>query len=367
MKKSFLIVFAICVVLVGGIAIKEMLSSPQQQGGPGRMGGMGGMGGPPAVAVEAEEVLEVTWRVTAEAVGTTFANESVDITSKVSDVVESIHFKDGQRVKRGDILVVLSHSEEDAALQVAKINLAEQERETKRLSGLMATNAVSQNMLDERMTQRDTAKFQVEAVEARIRDRYIRAPFDGVLGIREVSLGSYISPGRLITTLDDVDTIKLDFSVPATNLEHLKMGMEVFATTPALSGRRFTGKIASIDSRVNVIDRSLRLRADLPNKDFSIKPGMLMHVVIVLANRQALTVSETAIVQEKDKHYVYVISSMDKPTARLQEVQIGTRKPGVVEVASGLQAGDMVISRGTNTVRDGGSVIIVNKDILTVE
>jgi len=224
---------------------------------------------------------------------------------------------------------------------------------------------VAQNMLDERVTQRDTAKCQVEAVEARSKDRYVRAPFDGVLVIREVSVGSYISPGRIITTLDDVDTIKLDFAVPATNLGNLKMGMEVFATTPALSGRRFTGKIASIDSRVNIIDRSLRLRAELPNKDFAIKPGMLMHVVIVLANRQALTISETAIVQEKDQHFVYVIDNLEKPVARLQEVQIGTRKPGVVEIVSGLSAGQMVISRGTNTVRDGAPVTIVNHDILT--
>lgn len=357
MNKSLLIVGCVGALVVGGIAVKELLFSPQ--------GGPGGMGGPQAVAVEAEEVLQVTWQETSEAVGTTYANESVEITAQVSDVVESIHFEDGQQVEAGDVLVVLDHAEEDAELQVAKANLSEQERELKRLQGLRSTNSVSENLLDERMTQRETARFRLAGVEARLRDKYIRAPFSGVLGLREVSIGSYVSPGRIITTLDDVETIKLDFNVPAVHLENLKQGMEVFATTPALTGRRFAGNIVSINSRVNAIDRSLTLRAELPNEDLAIKPGMLMHVVIVLADRPALTVSETAIVQEKENHYVYVIDDLNQPVAARRQVQIGTRKPGVVEIVSGLEAGDMIISRGTNTVREGAPVNIVNLDILT--
>ncbi|GAB1261063.1 efflux RND transporter periplasmic adaptor subunit [Aurantivibrio plasticivorans] len=355
MNKMVLVAAAGVVIVAGGILIKEA-SAPD----PGDRAAM--MRGGFSVAVESTVVERVSWTVTAEAVGTAYANESVEITSNVSDTVKSVHFEDGQRVEAGSVLVVLNHNEEDAELQVSKANLAEQTREVKRLSGLVQSKSVSQSLLDERLTAQETAKYRLAAVEARLKDRYIKAPFSGVLGLREVSIGSYVSPGRVITTLDDIETIKLDFSIPAIYLGYLKPNLDVSAVSPAFPDKVFAGKIATIDSRINEIDRSLKLRAVIPNPDMLLRPGMLLHIEMVLDVRDTIVVPESSIVQEQDKHYVYVIEGEEKKVAKRQVVEIGVRKPGQVEILSGLTEGQHIISRGTNTVREGRPVRIVNQE-----
>ncbi len=341
------------VVLLIGIGAKE-LSKSSSRGGKG-------MGRPSMSApVEASVVNRIPWSVQTEAVGTAFANESVELTANVSDTVATIHFEDGQRVKKGDVLVILDHSEEDAELESAKAMLEEEEREVKRLTGLVASRSVSQSLLDERLTQAETAKFRMVAIQARLKDRFVRAPFDGVLGLRQVSVGSFISPGKIITTLDDLNTIKLDFSIPSVSIGHLEKGMSIVARTPSYPNKEFTGTVSTIDSRVNPIDRSIKLRAVIENENHFLKPGMLMHVIINSPDRDALVISESAIVQNKDKHFVFLVQDIEgRKVAKLQEVVIGARKSGVVEIVSGLTDGQVIINRGTNTVRDGGPVNII--------
>lgn len=355
MQKNILFIGLIVITIIAGIAFKEYTSSSNKGGrGMGRF--------MMAAPVEVQIVQPSPWFVVTEAVGTAFANESVEITANVSDTVASLHFDDGEKVNKGDILVILNHNEEDAELQAAKATLEEEEREVKRLKGLLASRSVSQSLLDERQTQAETAKFRVEAIEARLKDRYVRAPFNGVLGLRKVSVGSFISPGNVITTLDDLDTIKLDFSIPAVAIGHLSEGMAITATSPAFLDKTFSGTVSTIDSRVNAVDRSIKLRAKISNADHLIKPGMLMHVSVQSPERDALVISESAIIQNKDKHFVYVVDKKDeKSLARLQEVKIGMRKSGVVEIVSGLESGQIIISRGTNTVRNNGPVNIVDQ------
>ena len=353
MKKPIVVVVIVVVVLLAGIFVKEYLSSSTRGGN--------GMGRPPMTApVEVEVVKSIPWSVQTEAIGTAYANESIEVTSSVSDTIASVHFDDGQRVKKGDVLIILNHNEEDAELQASKATLQEEEREVKRLTGLMASRSVSQSLLDERLTQAETAKFRVVAIEARLKDRFIRAPFNGVLGLRQVSVGSFISPGKVITTLDDLDTIKLDFSIPAVSIGHLQEGMSIIAKTPAYPSKEFSGKVSTIDSRVNAIDRSIKLRAEITNPEHTLKPGMLMHVTIHSPDREALVITESAIVQNRDKHFVYVVKDEEgKKIAQLQEVTIGLRKSGVVEILTGLEAGQSIISRGTNTVRNNGPVNVL--------
>ncbi|MGI1678618.1 MAG: efflux RND transporter periplasmic adaptor subunit [Cellvibrionaceae bacterium] len=356
MQKNILFVVLVIIALIAGIALKEYSQSSNRSGK--------GMGRPSMAApVEIEIVKSIPWSVQTEAVGTAFANESVELTANVSDTVASLHFEDGQQVKQGDILVVLNHGEEDAELQAAKATLEEEQREVRRLKGLLASRSVSQSLLDERQTQAETAKFRLEAIEARLKDRYIRAPFNGVLGLRQVSVGTFISPGKVITTLDDLDTIKLDFSIPAVSIGHLQEGMSIFAKTPAYPEKEFIGKVSTINSRVNAVDRSIKLRAEIKNTDHVLKPGMLMHVVVKSPNKEVIVISESAIVQNKDKHFVFLVVKKDKKqVAQLQEVSIGLRKSGVVEIVSGLETGQTIISRGTNTVRNNGPVNVLAGD-----
>ncbi|MEX1033714.1 MAG: efflux RND transporter periplasmic adaptor subunit, partial [Cellvibrionaceae bacterium] len=210
MKKPVIASLGLGAILVAALIVKE---STQSQGGPSSM-----QRGPGLIAVEVATVKPETMEVRAEAVGTAYASESVFITANVTDTVESIHFRDGQWVDKGDVLVVLSHNEEEADLKAAQANLAEQEREVKRLQGLVESRSVSQNMLDERMTLRETAGYRVAAAQARLRDRTLRAPFAGVLGLRQVSPGTLVSPGTVITTLDATRVMKLDFTLPALHL-----------------------------------------------------------------------------------------------------------------------------------------------------
>lgn len=350
MKKPVIIAFGMAVVLVAALVIKE---TSQSEGGPGMRRGPG------VTAVEVARVQSQAMEVRAEAVGTAYARESVSITANVSETVESIHFEDGQRVSEGDVLVVLRQNAEQAELKSAQANLTEQEREVKRLQGLIKTNSVSQSLLDERLTSKETAEYRVAALQARLRDRTIRAPFTGLLGLRQVSPGALISPGTVITTLDATDTMRLDFAVPAIHLGRLKTGQAVQGYSPALTENTIVGKVVSIDSRVNEVDRSIKVRAELPNSDNAIKHGMLMHVEVVFANRDTLTVPESAIVPNQDRHYVYAVSDDEPTRPNRQEVRIGVRKSGIVEIVSGLEAGQRVVSRGTHTINPNSVLNIV--------
>lgn len=354
MKKSLIVTVALVAAIVIGIAVKESLKG----GGQNPMG----RGGPREVAVHALRVMPEMIQQRAEAIGTAYAQESVEIASNVTETIESIHFTDGMKVKKGDVLVVLTNSEEQAELLSAQASLKEQEREVKRLQGLVKTNSVSQSALDERLTQEETAQRRVDVAEARLHDRIIRAPFSGVLGLRQISPGTLVGPGTVITTLDDVDTIKLDFAVPAIYLTSVKTGIQIEARSPALADRVFKGKIVSVDSRINPVDRSIKVRAQLPNKDNAIKPGMLMHVDVLVANREALIVPETAIIPRGDEHFVYVVTEDKPPKAQLQAVTVGIRQPGRAEITSGLSEGQWVISGGTGTVDPGATVRVLEQE-----
>lgn len=350
MKKPVIIAVGLGVVLIAALVIKE---TSQTQSGPGMRRGPG------ATAVEVARVQSQVMALRAEALGTAYARESVSLTANVTDTVESIHFSDGQRVKKGDVLLVLNQNEEEAELRSAQANLAEQEREVKRLQGLIQSNSISQSLLDERLTLKETAEHRVAAVQARLRDRTIRAPFAGVLGLRQVSPGTLVSPGTVITTLDATETMKLDFAVPAIHLGMLEIGQTVQATSPALPERAFEGRVVSIDSRVNEVSRSIMVRAELANADNAIKHGLLLHVEVVFANRETLTVPESAIVPIQDRHYVYRVLDGEPVRAEMREVKIGVRQPGIVEVVTGVEADDRVVSRGTHIINPNSVLNIV--------
>jgi membrane fusion protein (multidrug efflux system) len=171
--------------------------------------------------------------------------------------------------------------------------------------------------------------------------------------LRRVSVGTLISPGDVITTLDDTSVIKLDFSVPENFLASLREGLSIRATAPAYPGRSFTGSVSSIDSRVDLTTRSVTVRALLANLDGALKPGMFLNVALANDEREALVIPEEALTPEAERQYVFVVTE-GKVSRR--EVRIGGRRPGSVEVVAGLSAGERVIVEGTQKVRDGASV-----------
>ena len=288
-----------------------------------------------------------------EALGNARANESVDISSKISNVVTAVMFRDGERVRRGQVLVQLDDAQARADVAAAEAAVAESERLYNRSRELMSTEALSKAQFDQLEATLKANRARLSAASARFQDTVIRAPFSGRVGLRRVSVGTLISPGDVITTLDDTSVIKLDFSVPENFLATLREGLAVRASAPAFPGRTFAGKVASIDSRVDMNTRSVTVRALLANEDGALRPGMFLNVSLANDERAALMIPEEALTPEAERQFVFVVND---GKAERREVRIGGRSPGSVEVLAGLTAGERVIVEGTQKVRDGAAV-----------
>jgi membrane fusion protein (multidrug efflux system) len=322
--------------------------------GPGPGGGpAAGARSAPAAFVSIAPVREERLSQKLEALGNARANESVDVSSKTSNVVTSVTFRDGERVKKGQLLVRLDDSQARADVAAAEAAVAESERLYNRSRELMSSEALSKAQFDQLEATLKANRARLAAAQARLEDTVIRAPFNGRVGLRRVSVGTLISPGDVITTLDDTSVIKLDFSVPENFLATLREGLAVRATAPAFPGRTFAGKVASIDSRVDMNTRSVTVRALLANEDGALRPGMFLNVTLANDERQALVIPEEALTPEAERQYVFVVN---EGKAERREVRIGGRRPGSVEVLAGLKAGERVVVEGTQKVRDGAPV-----------
>ncbi len=324
----------------GGAAVATRGSTPATGGRP-----------PALVATVASREESIAEQL--EALGTARANESVDITAKNSNLVTAIHFRDGQTVKRGDLLVELDSAAVRADLAVAQAALTDSQSQYDRSRELLAKQLVSKSQFEQLEAALKGNEARLAAARARREDTVIRAPFSGRVGLRRVSVGSLVSPGTVIATLDDTSTIKLDFRVPENLLGGLRPGLQLVARSPAFPARTFEGKIATIDSRVDEATRSVTVRALLPNPEGVLKPGMFLTVQLEQDRRNAVVIPEEALVPETDKQYVFVVVD---GVASKREVTIGRRTPGSVEIVAGVAAGERVVTEGTQSIRDGAVV-----------
>ncbi len=317
--------------------------------------------GPPAVTLAPVRNERVSQKL--EALGNARANESVDVSSKTSNIVMAVKFRDGERVRRGQILVQLDDAQTRADVAATQATLAESESQFNRSRELLQTQALSKSSHEQLEATLKANRARLQAAQARLEDTVIRAPFAGRVGLRRVSVGTLISPGAVITTLDDTSVIKLDFSVPENFLATLREGLSVRATAPAFPGRAFAGEVASIDSRVDMNTRSVTVRALLANDDGALKPGMFLNVSLANDERDSLVIPEEALTPEAERQYVFVVAD---GKAQRREVRIGVRRPGSVEVLAGLEAGERVIVEGTQKVRDGMVVRASDRMVDTV-
>jgi len=324
-------------------------------------GGLSGQPGPGVipVGVAPVEVVE-DFGDTIEGVGTARANEAVVVTANVTETVEEILFEDGDTVEAGQVLVRLRQGEEQAELKAAQARLDVRKASFARVKGLEQQQAVSTAALQESEALLREDEGDLEVALSQIEDRVIRAPFGGVLGLREISVGALVRPGDEITTLDDLSRIKVDFEVPAIYLSSLRPGLEVEGRTRAYLDRVFMGTVQMVSSRVNPVTRTVTVRAVLPNEDRALRPGLLLSMRLGKNPRTALLIPEGAVVQSGQQSRVFlVVEDESGARAELTEVELGTRVPGRVEVLTGLDEGDRVVVHGLMQVRDGGAVRVV--------
>jgi membrane fusion protein (multidrug efflux system) len=288
-----------------------------------------------------------------EAVGTTQANESVEVTSKASNTVTAIRFQEGEIVERGSVLVEMDATQVRANLAEAQAALARSKSQYDRSRDLQARQALSVADLEQVEAALKADEARVAAAQARLDDTVIRASFSGRTGFRHVSVGSFVSPGTLITTLDDTSVIKLDFTVPETYLFVLSRGLPVKAEAAGLPGRTFEGVVTNMDSRIDPVTRSVIVRAELPNAEGLLRQGMFMTVSLHGELEPTLLIPEEALVPERGHAYVFVVQD-----GRIQrrEVTTGKRRPGFVEIISGVAEHERVVVDGTQNVRDGSEV-----------
>ena len=292
-----------------------------------------------------------------EALGTAGSTESIVVSAQVTETVSRVYFDDGQVVAKGDVLVELTSREESAQLSEVRANLGEAERQYERAIEMSRNGSLSEAQLDVRATALDAARARLDELGARMHDRLIRAPFAGVLGMRSVSPGTLVQPGDMITTLDDIDVIKIDFGVPERFLSILSVGLLVRSTTAAYPDRAFEGTVRAIDARVDPDTRSVRVRADLPNPEHALRPGMLVSVELTANRATRLAIPEEAIVPIGERRFVFVVNS-EKRADRI-ELTTGRRENGLVEVVEGLDGDESVVSEGGSILRPGSVVEIV--------
>lgn len=352
MNRTTLILSALILILAGASYFLMIADSPEENQRAGWAGRTVSVKVKPAGVKEFSDVVR--------AIGNARARESVMITSRVSDTVSKIHFDDGDVVKKGQLLVSIVREEEQALLSEAQANLLEAEKQLTRIKDLVTQGNASQATLEAAVRRSAEAKFRVKAITARLEDRLIRAPFDGVLGLRQISEGSLINQNTVITTIDAIDRIKLDFSVPERFISVLKKGQAVDASVDAYGGERFTGTVISVDSRIDPATRAVQVRAEVMNKDLRLKPGMLMTVQLIADTWSSVYVQEESVVTIGGTHYVYVIS--DTNEAERRRIELGLRRAGYVEVKQGIIQGESVVTEGVIRLGQGGMRVTIVTD-----
>lgn len=309
---------------------------------------------PPAL-VEVQPVRVDGFSDMIEAVGTAVANEQVVLSAPVTERIVSLNYSDGGFVRRGEIIARLAQSQEAAELAGARAREREASQQLERIQQLRQRGFATGASLDAQIASANAAKASAAQVQAAISDRVIRAPFSGYLGLRTVSPGAIIAAGTPIATVSDISLIKLDFTIPETQLALLSKGQTLRILSSAYPDRIFEGTVATIDSVVDPATRSVAVRAILPNGDRMLKPGMLLTVKLLARERRALSVPELAVVGEGDQQYVYV--AQDGKAKRVA-ITSGVRQDGKVEILSGLKAGQSIVSEGVVKLADGAPIML---------
>jgi len=357
LKKALYVIAPLAgVVALGAYAYYANRAPSPGQGelAKGDSAGTGKAAGGIAVTVETAPVATARLQDDVVAIGTLRSNEAVVVRPEISGRITEIGFTEGSAVKKGQLLVALDSSVYAAEVQQAKANLALAETTFNRTTELERQKFVSATAKDQSLNGLRVAQANVALAEARLAKTQILAPFAGVIGIRQVSIGDYVKEGQDLVTLEDISSLKVDFRLPEVMLTDLRRGQAVEVTSDAFPNRTFTATLDAIDPLVDQNGRAVILRARLKNTDGQLRPGMFVRTRLILEERaNALTVPEEALMPAGTEQFVYKV--VDGKVTRVK-VKTGLRRGSQVEVVEGLQAGDVIVTAGQIKLREGAVV-----------
>ena len=353
--SRFILVAVALALVLGGLFGWKMLQIKQQQAAMNQP--------PPPAKVEATTVKQERWQRSLQAIGSLRAVNAIRVANEIAGVVESIEFESGQTVAAGDLLITLNSETDQAALHTleAEQRLAEQQFE--RFADLVKQRAVSQADFDEARANLDAAKARVQEQQAILDKKTIRAPFAGVVGLRLVDLGQFLGVGTPIVQIGMLHPIYVDFTVPERDLPRVAVADRVEVTVAALPEQSFAGSIMALETSVNVDSRTLQVRAQLPNPDLLLRPGMFANVTAFQGDYdEVLTLPRTAISYNTYGDFVFVISAADNggQVVKRRSVSTGDVRDGQVAISSGIEAGEQVVKAGLLRLRNQQPVAIVS-------
>lgn len=311
-----------------------------------------------AILVEAAKVMAAPLSEQVTAIGTLLSDEAVTVSSEIPGRLEHIHFQEGQPVEKGAPLFTLDDSVYRAQLADAEAKLKLAEQTHNRTSQLFSNKYATAQSADESASNLAVSTAAVELARVQLDKARIVAPFSGIVGLRRVSVGEYITAGQPLVNLEAIDPVKADFRVPERFLPAIRVGQAIRIRLDAFPDETFDGTVYAIDPRLDVAGRSLVVRAMVPNRDKRLRPGLFARVSVLLQLKEdALSVPEQAIVPQGDSQFVFKIVD---GKVQLTKVVTGTRREGRVEIVEGLSVGDQVVTAGQLKLRDGAPVSVVN-------
>lgn len=373
LRRHFFLIGALAVLLImlvaGGLKLASAKNSAPGRGGqsaqhappggPGaRKSGGGGLGGPAQVSLATLQMRTFTDEI--EVLGVAKGRQSVTLTAATTQLVDKVRFSDGQSVPRGAVLVELKDTEQDAGVAQAQAALVQADRAYQRYKTLGQQGWSSKAQIDQYEAAYKSALANVNAAKARQNDRMIRAPFAGVVGLSDITPGALVNPGAPIVTLDDLSAVRVDFQVPERYLAQVREGQSITAKVDAYPGQTINGRIARLDTRIDERTRAITARAEFPNPQRRLKPGMMVRVGVARGVRQGVSAPESAVSVQGDSAFVYVLHTVEKRTmAEQRPVLTGVRQNGFVEITDGVKAGEKIVADGLNKVQPGQPVRVV--------
>ena len=315
------------------------------------------------VTVEAVRVKVMKLTDDAQSVGSLRSRQGVMLRPEVSGRVVRLNFRDGERVRQGQLLLQFDDQLQQAQIKQSQAELSIAQANHKRNEELLAQNFVSQRSLDESAANLEVAQAKLALAKATADRLRIIAPFDGIAGIRNVNVGDYLKDGTDIVNLEDIDTVYVDYRLPERYQTQVKAGQRVTVELDALPGRSFEARVQAVDPLIDANGRSIGVRASIPNRQLLLRPGMFARVNTLFGVRErARVVPEEAIVPQGGRQFVIkLVPGPDNDTlvSRRVEVKVGIRRPGQVEIVEGLQEGDTVVTAGQQRLQRDGSPVKV--------